>query len=792
MTQDERLMPARAGRELDRPLADLAQGRGYDRYGGAATETSLRDYLFVILKRKWLILAVVLVITSMAAIQQYRQASIYMGQAQLKIEEKPPNILSTNQIVITQRDPNFWGTQIRMLQNAQLARQVILTLDLQNNPNFLGGQANAGLFSSLRRAFSRNRTAAAPAPAAKSSESPISEEELNEKQSSLPDEELVRLEPYEDAIINNEVVEVVEKTNLVNIQYNHSDPLLAQKVVNELVEVFATNNQERLTSGTKRNEEQLQSEIAKYQTLVKDEREARFNHAKQYNLPLTPTTTNLAAEREGIISKQLLEAENEKRVLRAQYDAKKNSNQPYTDLDTQKDERLDKLRDRLTELTAQRASLLEIYKPEWPDVKKVDAQIKPIKEELAAAAQEKLATMKARLDAAESHENSLATDFAKQHGQTTAQTQHEIELAAMTQQLASDEQYLNTLNQKERELKATGSDRGTNVSVVAYSRLPHEPISPKRTQNILIALVLAFLVGIGLAFLLDFLDDTVKTLDDVDRYIHLPTLALIPAVRADKRLRESEPTLAGASTALALVEDARSYVAEAYRHLRTSLLLSSAGQAPKRILVTSSQPSEGKTTTAINTAFMLAQTGAEVLIIDCDLRRPRLHSNFNISNARGVTNYLSGELPIDDVIQPYDKLPNLKLMPSGPIPPNPAELLGSDQMRQLLSSLGDKFAHIIVDSPPAVSFTDASILSTFVDGVILVIHSGRSSRAVVRRAKQQLLDVGAHIFGIVLNNVKLESHGYYGGYYGRYYYKYGAYYSDYTDDDAKKAPAASS
>src|SRR5437870_8395750 len=171
----------------------------------------------------------------------------------------------------------------------------------------------------------------------------------------------------------------------------------------------------------------------------------------------------------------------------------------------------------------------------------------------------------------------------------------------------------------------------------------------------------------------------------------------------------------------------------------------------------------------INMAFMLAQTGAEVLIIDCDLRRPRLHSNFNISNVRGLTNHLSGELPLDEVIQPFDKQPNLKLLPSGPIPPNPAELLGSEQMRQLLTSLGERFTHIIVDSPPAISFTDASILSTFVDGVILVVHGGRSSRAVVRRAKQKLQDVGAHIYGVVLNNVMIVARNeYYTGYYSYY------------------------
>src|SRR5207237_9706805 len=153
---------------------------------------------------------------------------------------------------------------------------------------------------------------------------------------------------------------------------------------------------------------------------------------------------------------------------------------------------------------------------------------------------------------------------------------------------------------------------------------------------------------------------------------------------------------------------------------------------------------------------------------------PRLHAQFNIPNVRGITNYLSGEAGLDELIQSYDKLPNLKLMTSGPVPPNPAELLGSDEMRKLLGELSERFTHVIIDSPPAISFTDASILSTLVDGVILVVHGGKSSRAVIRRAKQQLLDVGAHIFGVVLNNVKMESHDYYyAGYAG--YYKSGYY-----------------
>jgi len=326
------------------------------------------------------------------------------------------------------------------------------------------------------------------------------------------------------------------------------------------------------------------------------------------------------------------------------------------------------------------------------------------------------------------------------------------------------------------------------VSVIQYSR-SGTVIGPARTRNIMIALLLSLGVGIGLAFLLDYLDDTLKSIEDVDRYIHLPSLALIPSNRAEGRPRlkgKGHPAAeAGDTTALALIEDVRSPIAEAYRHLRTSLLLSSAGQPPKTILVTSSQPSEGKTTTAVNTAVMLAQTGAEVLIIDCDLRRPRLHSHFNVPNAEGVTTFLSGNSELDGLLQPYDKLPNLKLLTSGPVPPNPAELLGSDEMRKLLSQASERFTHVVVDSPPAISFTDASILSTMVDGVVLVVHGGRSSRAVVRRAKQQLLDVGANIFGVVLNNVKLEATNYY--YYAGYY---SSYYTAAEDDGPADASSA--
>jgi succinoglycan biosynthesis transport protein ExoP len=772
MSSDNRLVPVSPlDRHLDRPLADITQPKPY---GVSALEpTTFRDYLFVVLKRKWLILSLVLAVTSLVTIQMFRSPSIYEGEATIRIEPKPRSVLQTKDIVINaQSDPAFWGTQLKLLQNPALARQVVLTLDLQNNPAFFGGQSQGGIFASLRRIFSGPKRNPDPSPSS-TALSVIGENEVTDR--ALSAEKLAKLEPYEDAIIGGETIEPILTTNLVKIKFAHSDPELAQKIANTLAEVFVNNNLARATLGSTKAEDLLAREIASLQTKIKTDQERQFNYAKAHNLPLTSDPNgNLEAKRLATLSSQVLDAENDRKNLQAQYEAARKESDSFSIPEVQTSARVEKLRERISALQERREALLMVYTPEWPEVKKIEAQIKPIEAELAKAPTEIVSSMKRRYEAAVAKQNSLKKSYEQQKGTTTQQVRDQIDLIAISQELETNKQYLNTLVQRQRELQVSSSDRSNEVSIATYSRLKTTPIGPPRVRNIIIAFMLSLVAGIGLAFLLDFLDDTVKSIEDVDRYLHLPALALIPASRTDRArligLPVGSPAAPSESTALAMIDDARSPIAESYRHLRTSLLLSSAGQPPKTILVTSSQPSEGKTTTAINTAFMLAQTGAEVLIVDCDLRRPRLHAHFDLPNSRGLTNWLSGEPDLDQLLQAYDKLPNLKLLTSGPVPPNPAELLGSDQMRKLLSLLGERFGHIVIDSPPAISFTDASILSTMADGVVLVVHSGKSSRAVVRRAKQQLLDVGAHIFGVVLNNVKLETQDYYyAGYYSSYY-----------------------
>ncbi len=780
MSQDNRLMPLTPAGNIDRPLRDLAQPVQVTGSYSMTEPTHLRDYLTVVLKRKWLILSLVTVITTLVAIQMYRLPSQYEAKTVIQIEQKNKTLFRSKDVVFNAgTDPAYWNTQLKLLENPSLHRQVILQLGLQNNPAFLGGQARSSLFTTLRRTLARDK--AKPDEAAPGADGglTVANETTPGTDTKLTAEQLRQLEPYENALLANLTVDPEERTNLVDIRFQHSDPELARTIADTLAAVFIARDKASEFGNTENVKKSTAEQINEVQQQIAQLEQQRVAYMQKNDLPLDPTMTgsNETAVRVATQSTQALEAENEVKKLQAEYDAAQRA-QAAADIFSiplvQEDKQVQLLQTKLADLQEKRQALLEKYTKEWPETKQNQAQIDQTQRALDKTANDRVIGLATRLEAAKKREAGLRYSYGQERAAATTQGIRVIGLGNIQQQLESNKQIYQTLIQKKNELDLAGQEQPSNVSIQTAARTP-TLVGPPRVRYIMIALLLALGAGVGLAFLLDYLDDTLKSIEDVDRHVHLPTLALIPAPREARRLafaRSAAPVHEGAeTTALTLIEEVRSPVAEAYRHLRTSLLLSSAGQPPKTILVTSSQPSEGKTTTAVNTAMMLAQTGAEVLLLDCDLRRPRIHTHFNMPNTRGVTNYLSGDALVSDILQPFDRQPNLKVITSGPVPPNAAELLGSEQMRRLLQQLTDHFTHIVIDSPPAISFTDASILSTMVDGVMLVVHGGRSSRAVVRRAKQQLLDVGAHLFGIVLNNVKLDAHdSYYGyGYYSNYY-----------------------
>ncbi|MGI9104814.1 MAG: GumC family protein [Pyrinomonadaceae bacterium] len=788
MSQDNRLLPLTPGTNLDRPLRDLTQPERPNNTYALSEPTHLRDYVSLVLKRKWLILSLLVVVTSLVTIQMYRQPTVYAAKTTIQIEQRTKNLLKSKELVLNApTDPAYWGTQLKLLENPRLHRKVILALDLQNNSAFFGGQPRLGLMAVVRRVFSRGQPEAALTPATEGGlavvddASALAPAEVDK----LTPEQTAKMLAYEDALRARLKIDPVERTNLVEITIQHTNPELAMKIADTLAQVFIDDNMARETSGAGASADKIAKSIAELQLAIRQKQEQEIAFRKSHNLPLGQAPAeNLALTILTNATTQFMSAEAERQKLQASYEAARNAPDKFSIPEVLANKSVQDLRDKLRGLEEQRAALLVQYTEKWPAVVKIDAQRKKVEQELTRQADNVISSLRSQYEAARQRESGLRGSSATARSQVSAQSQAGMQVAIITQELETTKQLYNAALQGQKELAVAGTDVPNNITISTPARRA-EVVGPPRVRNILIAFLLALGAGIGLAFLLDYLDDTLKSIEDVDRHLHLPTLALIPAPRSERRFIPGRTPLTapsgnGQTTALALIEEKRSPVAEAYRHLRTSLLLSSAGQPPKTILVTSSQPSEGKTTTAVNTAVMLAQTGAEVLILDCDLRRPRVHSHFNLANTRGVTNYLSGDSNIGSIIQQYEKLPNLKIIPSGPVPPNSAELLGSEEMRRLILLLSETYTHIVIDSPPAISFTDASILSTMVDGVMLVVHGGRSSRAVVRRAKQQLMDVGAHIYGIVLNNVKLESSDYY--YYSGYYSSYYANEDDQTPD----------
>lgn len=829
MEKDQRLTPLPSTTVVDLQPANHDYPASYAPFYDDETfdeKRSLRQYFNIVYKRLPLILALTILTTAVAAFYMYRQPSIYQAQTEMIIEPRKPALQSKDSININfGNDINYYNTQLQLLQNPDLMKDVVVGLGLHREPNLFGNQ-NKGFLATVRSIFSSDKSAEK-----KENSLPVLSETSaitgTSEQITLTPEEKERAENYAGTLLGGLRVEQVQGTNLVNITVQSTNPELAAKVADKVAETFIAQDIRRETQGAKQAYDELTKSIDDLKAQISSQEVELINFMRNSNLPLQEKGSELSAGILQNLSGQWLAAIDERRKIEARYEGAVRANargeggsipdltesKIYQDTMRLNTERRAKLQDDIRKIESdinaaetEKAQLLVKYTPEYFKVKEKDEQIAKLKEtkektekevsQIIERDQKKieqeaisgaLVGLRSQLDAAIRRENQLRATYMSEMSSANVQGQAETKLTTLKREIETNRSLLDsyTQRQKEQELAIAGS-RPDNIKISSHAITPGGPIGPQRTRNILVAFLISFAAGIGLAFLMDYLDDSVRTSDDVGRHLGLPTLALIPHHSSvDKRKTALIPSknangTGNGSMALVTLEDRRSPIAEAYRHLRTSLLFSSAGKPPQTILVTSSQPSEGKTTTAINTAITLAQSDVDVVIIDCDLRRPRLHSHFGLENTHGLTNYLSGERNTENLVKPYKDLPRLKVITSGPIPPNPAELLSSNEMKNLLQYLKGNYKHVIIDSPPAISFTDAAILSTLVDGVVLVAMAGKSSIHLMRRFKQRIGNLGARIYGVVLNGIKANSADY--DYYG-YGYTY-SYYAPSEGDDS--------
>ena len=811
--------PIREANELERPFEPQMVPTGrYPGYRGGYPEAEgfqLLDYWRAIRKRLWLVIGIVVLVTTWAAIYMARKPNIYQASAtvQVDLEQTNPDLVTNDrQRALPNPDPAYFNTQLQLLASDSLLRRAIKEHNLDTNKDFQAAKAS-GSVSTLRSMLRAIGLASDDKkPLSDSPESALPENSTLASSDEVA--EAVRLAPYVDIIkrdINVEPIRetraTVKDTRLIEISFRHTDPELAAFVVNSIAETFVDMNQERRSGTSRKTSDFLGNRIADLQSEIKADETKLLELKKNEGILPTSGEGTIDLDRLAGLNKQLLEAENQRKNAEAQYFAVRDNPDSIKEMAqeqmaryiTEKENALRDLRNdtqkKIADLSANRSRLLLEYKEGAPEIKEIDKQIETlessldrevarnaaeIKDFIDKASTTMLTNLKTKYQQAKDQEDKIRASFDQQRSVAQGQNEGAVMLKLLEQNIDTNQGFLKNLIEQQSSNDVTSKGSDNNISVREIAIPPDTPVSPRRLMTVAVAMLISTLFGMGLALFLEYLDDTIRTTEEIESYLQLPALAVIPTMDSAPKRRL---LLVGANDdgderrgnqELLINADSRSSLAEAYRQLRTSILLSTAGHAPKSLLVTSSLPSEGKTTTATNTAISLAQTGAKVLLIDADMRRPRLHSVFNIENGVGLSSLLSSEFSEKDILGAvkYDSGTKLNLLTSGPIPPNPAELIGSDQMTNLLKLLQQNFTHVVIDSPPIASFTDGVLIASIVDGVILVVNAGKSSRQVVRRSRQILTDIGARIFGVVLNNVNLHSQdNYY--YYQSYYHREG-------------------
>ena len=786
-------MEPRQRQRYPRPVQDPLLDQYEDSYEESQESSfDIRDLWHLVRRRKWLVMTIITIVTTIVAIQMYRSKSYYQAQAMLEVG-KEGNTIVREGIAIQDNDfdPYYQvniKTKMLMLTSRSLLEDVVVNLKLDRNDKFLDTTKKSWFGQPQKPTSSEPLPLAVPA-------------EVDNDVIIRPAAESARLAPYVSLIEDNLNVQQVRETRAVTLAFTHTDPQLAAQVSNEITRIFRERNFKSKTRTLTDTEGWLKTSIRKVKGELEKAQEELSRYTREHNIVsldsknsnTTLTTATLAQYQDA-----LTRAEAERIKAESLYEEVKNGNVSRLPAEFDKNtSKLLTLQKELSDAKTKEAALDARFGPENPQVQEVKNRITELESQIKTGTRALEDKFKSDYERALRDANRIKVERDKAKSEAVRENQSDIKLNTLEDDVKQKQKLYSDLINSDQQAELKLKEQSSNIKVIEPAQVPNWPAGPRRLLSVLLAFFLSSAVAIGLAFFLEYLDNTIKTVEDVERFAQLPALGVIPAIATSTSLKklpskvEQEAiaaanglALPGASLATQLMTlDNQSTVAEAYRALRTSVLLSSAGHPPKTILVTSGRPGEGKTTTAVNTAISLAQLGASVLIIDCDLRRPKVHKVFGISHVHGLSTYLSRDAELGTLIHALP-VPNLSLLPCGPTPPNPAELISSEKMREMLAILSEQFDHIIIDSPPLINVTDPVILSTMVDGVIMVVQAGRSTRDVVRRASQELTGVGAKVFGVVLNNVNLQREGYDEYYYQRYY---SGYYSS-TENDSNGDP----
>ena len=724
----------------------------------------LLDYWHIILKRRWAVLTCLLVIFSTVAIGTFKQKPIYAGRILIEVNPEEPQVLNFQQIQPTGASwdvQSYRETQYKILKSRSLAERVVRDLRLYQYPEFYQSRSFLGL---IAKNPDKIPSASDPNP---------------------PD-------PNSDAYRNSVsnfmsavAVNPIERSNLVEVSFYSQNAPLAARIANQLGEDYIDQNLQVRWNEALKASEWLSGRLVELKAKLKASQDALQDYAAKNSILFIQNAVN--AQAQSMANARLEQLEEE--YTRAQADrAKKEAlyslvkSGKVQDLPGVLDNRLvQTLEGNLSDLKRQYSELTATVKPGFPKAMALKKQIDTLQANLDHQKEALSQNMSQEYLAALAREKYLSKLIAQQEGLVDTVSQKTIQYNFLKRQADTDQSLYIGVLQRMKEAQVAAGMTASNIRVVDPAQVPDGPAKPRVKLNLAIGLILGLSVGIGLAFLQEYLDNTLKTPDEVESLLRLPSLGLIPSMHLNGSSKTSAAGLAtlnsGSNGSYWFALQKNPLAAEAFRSLRTSILLS-ANPVPKVLLVTSALPGEGKTTTTVNLGATLASLGGRVIIVDCDMRRPTIHRAAGVKNSPGFVQCLTGRTSLSEAILQVDGIPNLSVIPCGPIPPNPAEVLSSPKTSELLRKLHEEFEYVLVDSPPILSVADSRILATLTDAVVLVTRAYETPYEVVRRARSLLYGAGARILGVALNDVHLRKKGYGGkyGYYEQYGYGYGSDY----------------
>jgi capsular exopolysaccharide synthesis family protein len=733
----------------------------------------LLDYWRIVLKRRWVVLSCLLVVFSTVAIGTLKQKPLYAGRVLIEINPQEPEVLTFREIL--QAAPSaevdsYRETQYKVLQSRTLAEHVIGELHLYLYPEFYRGRLLFGLIESDPKKIP---SASDPGPPDATSDAWRSS-----------------VRNFQDSVD----ISPVRRSNLVEVSFFSHDPKLAERVANKLADEYIDQNLQVKWNETTKASEWLSGQLVELKAKLEKSDDALQAYARANSILFVEEKQNLVNARMKQVQEEYTKAQAERFQKEAMYNLVQAGK--IQDLPGFLSNKLiQDLAERLAELQRDYAELTTKFKPDYPRAIALKKQIDTLQGSLD---HQKMALAQNIVDeyrSALANEKYLTQALEEAKKEVNDIAEKSIQYNILKREADTNKQLYESLLQRMKEAQVSAGITATNIRIVDSAEVPKQPVKPRLLLNLALGVMLGLGLGIGLAFFQEYMDNTLKTPDEVETLLRLPSLGVVPTFvldgvgKGDKRQMISVASQAQQPLAPHIQTD--SAALEAFRSLRTSILLS-ANPVPKTLLITSALPEEGKTSTTVNLGATLASLGNKVVIVDCDMRRPACHRSTGVENKPGFVQCLTGHVELPDAILEVPGVPNLSVIPCGPIPPNPAEVLSSPLTGELLRRLRAQFEYVIVDSPPLLSVADSRILATLTDAVVLVVRAYATPHDVVRRARSLLYGAGARLLGITLNRVDVRKGGYGYGYYYRYGYGYGYGPGESSsEDESRSADAAS-